>query len=123
MIDSTVYVSSHFGRTVRVLLETCDGEPLQSSDVQKMRYSIFRKKISGQTPVNGHQNITIPAAALADETKTADNGQRYNLEFVIDGTTHKPFPQAGGAIYTIVLGVTLETDGKEYGTEQEVVTL
>lgn len=123
MIDSTIYVSSHFGRTIRALLETCDGVPLTSADVRAMRYSIEQKGLRGRTAVTGHTNVTIPAESLLDTTQEADNGEPYNLEFQLDATTKKPFPLAGGVTYVIIIGVTLEADGKEYGNEQEVVTL
>lgn len=92
MATTTVYAKS--GCTVYSLITMCDDTPITSSDVSAISYSIYKiGNFKTYTPVEGHENQTIPLSALQDTLQTEpDTGESYNFLYAISAKTHFPFP-------------------------------
>lgn len=106
-------VSPYTGKTFRLEVADCEGRYLTATDVDAIRYTVYRIELGERVPVEGHTEVEIATSALLDTpVVSADTGNTYNFECRISAATIPPFA-AYNEYYLVVF--TFFVEGEPYG--------
>lgn len=88
--------------------------PITRDDVESISYTCCRKSINWatetRTPIEGHENVSIPTTAILDALVTDDDRWKsdetgYNFTFEPDSRVKLLFPTSGSYVITITISL------------------